>query len=765
MNKTLKIFLISFLGLGLILGSLVFYASTKIKPEEIRKLTINAIEKSMPGTKASLEKIDYSLGFNIKIEFQDLKIYLKDDNSLMMGVKDFHFKLPIWAIITNGGTVDLAIQKPMINYKEFEPKVNSFTKAFGPQKNETAQNESKETKSDESKLEIPAFISKSKINVRITDIDVAYQLLDKSNGKLVVNRFLLKDLNLTSTTAYELESDIQANLKDGKKFATHIVAIGQINLKEFINDKKIDTKIMVEAKNTSLSGLAYKIPDIKSTIQILMLPNGAINLDLDTNLGSIATNQLKVELLEKKINLKNFKFEVFLRELPSFLDKATLEKLAMIDYKNANFLLQGDLVLDDGVLTNSNLNFSLTQDILVKGAEGLNVVVGMKGRYNNENLQLNLTNKVLDGNVNIELKGKVNPTQKDFSVEKMAPLFVEVLASNIKFTPEMIRKNIYGKPKPAEATASEKADGTKVAKMPPKTERKLPHVAVDLKWKQVIIGKDEFSGFGKVLVKAKTIASEGISFQFSKGKGNITFLNTQDASLLTNTKFTFNLNGLNLNSLQVFLPPALESIKGDFSGDVKGTLAEGPKNTTNYAVSFSLNATNGELKGLNLTEHIAGVVSKLDMLKDKIGKKDIKVTDEFEKLVLKGNATDKLLTIDAFDFTGIKNSTSVTAKGKVGQPNSKNESNVELVYQDKTGAVSQFMVKNLGTDKLPLKLTGVEFSLHPDYAYTISAVAKGALKTKGKEVVKEQATKLMEKVIKNDEIKEKAGKLFKGLFK
>lgn len=765
MNKTLKMFLFSFLGLGLILGGLVFYASTKIKPEEIRKLTINAIEKSMPGTKASLEKIDYSLGFNIKIEFQDLKILLKEDNSPLVSVKDFHFKLPIWAIITNGGTVDLSVHKPMINYKEFEPKVNSFTKAFGPQKAETAQEKTQESKSTQDKIELPAFISKSKINVRITDIDVTYQLADKSNGELVVNRFLLKDLNLTSTTAFELESDIHANLKDGKKFATHLVAIGQVNLKEFIDEKKIDTKIMIEAKNTSLSGMAYKIPDIKSTIQILMLPSGSINLDLDTSIGSIATNQLKVELLEKKINVKTFKLEVFLKELSTLLDKATADKLAMIDFKNANFLVQGDLALDDGLLTNSNVNFSLTQDILVNGAEGLNVLVGMKGRYNNENLQVNLTNKVLDGNVNVELKGKVNPTQKDFSVEKMAPLFVEVFASNIKFTPEMIRKNLYGKPKAVEAVDTEGSADKKVAKLPPKTERKLPHVAVDLKWKQVIIGKDEFSGFGKILVKAKTIASEGISFQFSKGKGNITFMNTQDANLLASTKFTFNLNGLNLNSLQVFLPPALESIKGDFSGDVKGTLSEGPKNTSNYAVNFSLNASNGELKGLNLTEHIAGVVSKLDMLKDKIGKKDIKVTDEFEKLVLKGNATDKLLTIETFDFTGIKNSTSVTAKGKVGQPNSKNESTVELVYQDKTGAISQFMVKNLGTDKLPLKLTGIEFALHPDYGYTISAVAKGALKTKGKEVVKEQATKLMEKVIKNDELKEKAGKLFKGLFK
>lgn len=776
MSKTLKIIASVVLGLVIVVGGLLFYASTKINPEEIRKMTIAGIEKSMPGATATLGKIDYSLGFNIKIEFQDLKIILKEDQSLLTAVKDFHFKLPIWAIITNGGTVDLSVSKPEMVYTEYAPKVNNWGKAFGPQmaKQEDKKDEVKANEGTKGDIEVPAFISKSKINVRVTDVDVKYKLADGSNGELKVNRFLLKDLNLTSTTAFEVETDIMATMKDGKKFASHSLVIGQMNLNEFIKEKKIDTTIVVEVNNTSMTGVTHKIPDIKSKVHVLVLPSGNINLEVDSTFGSVATNQLKVEMIEKKMSIKTFKLEVFLKELGTVLDKATADKMAMVDFKNANFTVQGEMELNENQLTSSNIAFGLTQDILVKGAEGLNVSTGMKGKYNNENLQVNLNNKVLDGSLNVEVRGKLNPTEKDFSVDKIGPILVDVLASNIKFSPEMIRKNLYGK-KPgaaAEAPAASSAEeggagagGTQSTAVAAKTARKLPHVIVDARWKNLIIGRDEFNGGGKILVKGTTIGSEGIAFQFSKGKGNITFLNKQNPNLLADTKFTFNLNGLNLNSLQVFLPPQLESIKGDFSGEVKGTLAEGAKNTTNYNVTFSLNATNGEIKGLNLTEHVAGVISKIPMLKDKIGNKDIKVADEFEKLVVKGDVTNQVLNISTFDFTGIKNSTSVVGKGSIGQPLSKRDSVMELVYQDKTGKISEFMMKNIGTDKLPLKLVGLEFALKPDYGYTLSAVAKGAMKTKGKEVVQQQAEKVLDKVLKNDDVKEKAGKLFKGLFK
>lgn len=767
MSKTTKILLSVSIFIIVLFGGLFFYASTKINPEEIRKMAILGIEKSMPGTKVNLGKIDYSLGLNVKIEFYDLGIQLKDSNNDFIKVGDFHLKVPIWAIITNGGTIELVVNKPLLNYEQYSEKENSFSKAFGPKTEAVVENKKEDAgKPADGELKIPAFISKSKVNVKVEDTNVNYKLVDKTGGHIVVNRLLLKNLNLESTTAFEVETDIYAELKDKKKFNSHALVIGQINLKEYIEHKKIDTQVMIDVTKLSMTGLNYKIPEIKTNLKVLMLENGTIYLDLDSNVGSLATTNLKVEMQDKKIDLKTFKLDLFLKELSSFLDQETADKLSKIDFNGATFSVAGELALNDGAITNSNINFGLNKDITVKGDEGLNIQTIFKGKYQNENLSASLSNKVLDGNLSVDVKGKLNPLMKDFSIEKLGLITVDVLASGIKFSPEMIRKNLYAN-KPKQETQAKTADETATKKVvhPPRTARKLPNVLVNLNWKQITIGRDDFNGNGKILVQGSSIASEGINFQFSKGKGKISFSNKQKDDLLAETNFSFNLAGLNLNSLQPFLPPMLENIKGDFSGDVKGNLSENKDYTNSYSVNFNLNASNGMIAGLNLTEHIAGVIGKVDMLKDKLGKKDFKVTDEFEKLIVKGDATDKQLNLSVFDFVGVKNSTSVTGKGNVGMPLSKRDSQLELVYQDKTGAVSTLMTKNIGTDKLPLKLVGLEFALKPDYGYTLSAIAKGAIKTKGKEIVKKEAEKVLDKVLKNDDVKEKAGKLLKGLFR
>lgn len=768
MSKATKILLSLVLFFVVVVGGLFFYASTKINPEEIRKMAISGIEKALPGTNVQLAKIDYSLGFNVKIEFFDLAIQLKENNSDFVKVKDFHLKVPIWAILTNGGTVDLVVAQPLLNYEQYSDKDNTLTKAFGPKQEngEPVKTEDANKTENSGDIKLPGFISKSKINVKVTDTKIQYRLLDKSHGSVVVNRLLLKNLNLETSTAFEVESSIEADLKDKKHFSTHALVIGQINLKEYIDHKKIDTQVMVDVSKISMTGLNYKIPEIKSKIKILMNSAGTINLDLESNIGSLANASLKTEMKDKKIDLKSFKFDLFLKELSSFLDKETSEKLATIDFNGATFSIDGDLALDDGKITQSNINFGLNQEITIKGAEGLSIQSLFKGKYQNENLTANLNNKVLNGNVGVEVKGKINPLLKDFSPDKLGPIYVDVLASGIKFTPEMIRKNLYSnKPKASETSGADSGSTTTKIVHPPRVLRKLPHVILDAKWKQVTIGRDDFNGNAKIIVLGQSIASEAMNFQFSKGKGNISFSNKQNANLLAETKFSFNLVGLNLNSLQPFLPPMLENIKGDFSGDVKGTLNENKDYSNSYNVAFSLNATNGMIAGLNLTEHIAGVVSKVDLLKDKLGKKDFKVTDEFEKLIVKGEATDKFLDLSTFDFVGVKNSTSVVGKGNIGMPLSKRDSLLEIVYQDRTGQISSLMTKNIGTDKLPLKLVGKEFALSPDYGYTLSAIAKGALKTKGQEIVKKEAEKVLDKVLKNDDVKEKAGKLLKGLFK
>ncbi len=66
MSSKLKIFGAVIFGFFIQLGGTFFYVKSKINPEEIRKLTVEAISKTMPGADVTLASVDYSLGLNVK---------------------------------------------------------------------------------------------------------------------------------------------------------------------------------------------------------------------------------------------------------------------------------------------------------------------------------------------------------------------------------------------------------------------------------------------------------------------------------------------------------------------------------------------------------------------------------------------------------------------------------------------------------------------------------------------------------------------------
>ena len=82
---------------------------------------------------------------------------------------------------------------------------------------------------------------------------------------------------------------------------------------------------------------------------------------------------------------------------------------------------------------------------------------------------------------------------------------------------------------------------------------------------------------------------------------------------------------------------------------------------------------------------------------------------------------------------------------------------VEMNIVDKGEKLIKNLKKNIGSDTLPMRLTGYGLDLKPDYGYTIRKASKGAIKTQGKKQVK----KAVEKLLKKDKLK----KVFKGLFK
>jgi hypothetical protein len=144
--------------------------------------------------------------------------------------------------------------------------------------------------------------------------------------------------------------------------------------------------------------------------------------------------------------------------------------------------------------------------------------------------------------------------------------------------------------------------------------------------------------------------------------------------------------------------------------------------------------------------------------------KQLKLDGNFETLNLKGRFTNAEYQLASFDFIGIDKKVQITGSGNIFPIAGKENSRMEVNFIDNTGKISDVLQKNVGTKVLPIKLSGPGFGLKPDYGYTVQKLAKGAMKTKGEEKLKEVVQKNIDKIVPEN-AKEKVKGILNGLFK
>jgi hypothetical protein len=176
-------------------------------------------------------------------------------------------------------------------------------------------------------------------------------------------------------------------------------------------------------------------------------------------------------------------------------------------------------------------------------------------------------------------------------------------------------------------------------------------------------------------------------------------------------------------------------------------------------------AKKGEIKKLNISDYINPLLANIPVVKDQVKDKQVKIDGNFETLSMKGRFTNVLYNISSFEFIGIDKKIQLSGNGEIyPKVESGKLSSMEVNFVDNTGKISDVLQKNVGTKILPIKATGSGFDLKPDYAYTISKLAKGALKSKGEEKVKEAIQKNIDKYVPAA-AKEKMKGLLDGFFK
>ena len=214
MKKSKLAIVFSILALIFIIGfsGLYFYVSTKISPEEIRKLTISELQKIFPHAEINLGKIDYSIGLTVKLKAEALSMkYPRGGQKYnLFEVKDFNVYIPIMSIIKTSGTIRIAVENPKLGYYEFT-NGNSWTLAMGKGKEGAAGAADKSAGAgaggeSPSTMALPAIMGQIFMNLQISNMVVDYESKDQKRGNILIEKMLIKNININTATAFEVSS-------------------------------------------------------------------------------------------------------------------------------------------------------------------------------------------------------------------------------------------------------------------------------------------------------------------------------------------------------------------------------------------------------------------------------------------------------------------------------------------------------------------------------------------------------------------------------
>lgn len=760
-SNKLKILGIVITLVVVLFGGIFYYASTKLQPEEIKRMAIEQTKKVFPKAEVSLQTVDIGWGLNFKINLQKLSMKTNRDNTVvdMMSVDELVVKVPVWAILTGSGVVEIKMDAPLLNYHEFQ-EGNNWTYAMGDKKTEEEKKKEEEQKGKDGSGTALGIFGKSKINVKLSDVAVKYSLRDNSKGEIKVSRFLINGLNFESSTAFELASNAKFIMKDQSTVAFDTIVIGEFNIADLMKNGSASSTVIVKLTNISKTGLEWKFPEITTNLDLLLKKDGELSGKMTTSFES--QNKISANFkITKAIEITGINADIILKDVSAIMG---LEK--SIDMSKAKLKAAGDLIYSEDKKINANLTFSIAPGI-VYSKEGVTASTTVNGEFKGKDLSVKIKTEAMNGQINTSIAGQIDPGEK-FDMTKLKPFDIRVLANGMKIPEKFIRAKLWEK-KPEDVQAAEekkkaeaeKSAGSNVAAAPPVA---LPPSNISVEWNNINIGGEDFAGRGKIVTSANAVAIDNMTFRFSKGTGKLS--QTMTLNKLTNdSKFNFEVSSLNLNSFKAFLPPFIENFSGTFTGKVNGTASMFKTNRPPvFDVNVIADAKNGEIKKLNISDYINPLLANIPMVKDKVKDKQIKIDGNFETLTMKGQFTSSQYTISSFDFVGINKKVQISGSGEIYPQGGSKQSTMEVNFVDNTGKISDVLQQNVGTKVLPVRVAGTGFDMKPDYGYTVSKLAKGAIKTRGQEEVKKVIDKNLDKIVP-PAAKEKVKGILDGLFK
>ena len=494
---------------------------------------------------------------------------------------------------------------------------------------------------------------------------------------------------------------------------------------------------------------------------MLLKKDGELSGKLTTSFES--QNKITANFkMTKGFEVNDINMDIVLKDVGAIMG---LDKT--LDMSKAKFSAKGSALYGEDKKLNANLVFAISPGIIYS-KEGVTATTTASGDFKGNDFSAKIKTEILEGQINTFITGQYDPNKK-FEMANLKPFDVRVVAAGMKVPEKFIREKLWSKKSEDtsnEEDSSKKDQGQENGKLKNSSPAMgLPPSSVVVEWSNINVGGEDFSGRGKIITSLNSIAIDNMNFKFSKGSGKLT-QTMMIGKTSSDSKFNFEMANLNLSSFKAFLPPFIENFSGTFTGKINGaaTMFKSAKLPV-FDINLIADARKGEIKKLNISDYINPILANIPVVKDQVKDKQVKIDGNFETLSMKGRFTNVLYNISSFEFIGIDKKIQLSGSGEIyPKVESGKISSMEVNFVDNTGKISDVLQKNVGTKILPIKATGSGFDLKPDYGYTVSKLAKGALKSKGEAKVKEAIQKNIDKYVPAA-AKEKVKGLLDGFFK
>lgn len=761
MSKLKLILILLFVAILGALSGAVYYASTLVSPDEVRRLTLEKLQETFPNSKINLGEIDFSMGPTFKFDLEKLIVHAdQNEPEKLFAVEDVHVKVPVWAILFGGGEIDVRIQSPELYYISVN-KTNNWSKALRTEKkdekNEGKDKGSKQSGSAGAAVVIPGFLAKSQLNLRVSDLKVKYQDQDKDqNSEFEVSKFLIRNLNFESSTAFELDSNLSFQAGPSQNIQFETLVIGQFNLGTFIREKKLPIMAVVKINNLKAPMLSKSINEIKTDINLLV-QNGGVTGGADLRLLRDVRLSADFMTSDSKTGLSNLDINIPLAEVVDLLNI----EMAGIDFEKSTLSARGEVdILKGGkIVPNVELEVApgITQTLMKE-----KISHQVEASLVNKGFESKLTSKLLSGTMIAKTSAQID-LNEEFSVESLPSFSSEVNLTNISVSKDFIQALLYSKEEPPRSKTPE-APSAKGSGSEEQAPLMIPPGDLVVTLTNIDLGGEILSGKGSFEAQKNFVATKSLEFEYSEGKGNLTHLSKIRPDGLRH-QFDFELKKFNLTGAQAFLPPSVGRVSGLFDLDVKGSANAGPSDELPMEFDVVVNAlgSKGEAQLLiKLGEKLNELLANVPSLAEKLdSKRPLELDGRFDELAFRSNLTNKKYELNTVKFVGPDARFSLNGKGVVFPPDTNQNSVVNFVYKEEKGNLVDKLRELTGKNELPFKLEGPGYFMKPDYGHTIEVLAKSIVKTQGQKLIEKETKKIKSKL--KDELEKKGKDKLKNL--